>query len=79
MVNKRRSLLDYLKKKDVERYNALIPLGLRVSTSLAALLWGVFDVTCENSGCQSADGSGAGTKSPDRTGTASPAAKPRGQ
>ena len=24
MVNKRRSLLDYLKKKDVERYNALI-------------------------------------------------------
>ncbi len=30
MVNKRRSLLDYLKKKDVERYNALIgKLGLR--------------------------------------------------
>ena len=30
MVNKRRSLLDYLKKKDVERYNALIAkLGLR--------------------------------------------------
>ena len=30
MVNKRRSLLDYLKKKDVERYNALIQkLGLR--------------------------------------------------
>jgi small subunit ribosomal protein S15 len=29
MVNKRRSLLDYLKKKDVERYNALIAkLGL---------------------------------------------------
>ena len=24
MVNKRRSLLDYLKRKDVERYNALI-------------------------------------------------------
>ena len=30
MVNKRRSLLDYLKKKDVERYNSLIQkLGLR--------------------------------------------------
>ena len=30
MVNKRRSLLDYLKKRDVERYNALIQkLGLR--------------------------------------------------
>ena len=30
MVNKRRSLLAYLKKKDVERYNALIAkLGLR--------------------------------------------------
>ena len=30
MVNKRRSMLDYLKKKDVERYNALIAkLGLR--------------------------------------------------
>ena len=30
MVNKRRSLLDYLKKKDVGRYNALIgKLGLR--------------------------------------------------
>ena len=30
MVNKRRSLLDYLKKKDVDRYNALIAkLGLR--------------------------------------------------
>jgi small subunit ribosomal protein S15 len=30
MVNKRRSLLGYLKKKDVERYNALIQkLGLR--------------------------------------------------
>jgi len=30
MVNKRRSLLSYLKKKDVERYNALIAkLGLR--------------------------------------------------
>ncbi len=30
MVNKRRSLLDYLKKKDVARYNALIAkLGLR--------------------------------------------------
>jgi len=30
MVNKRRSLLDFLKKKDVERYNALIQkLGLR--------------------------------------------------
>jgi len=30
MVNKRRSLLDYLKKKDVDRYNALISkLGLR--------------------------------------------------
>lgn len=30
MVNKRRSLLDYLKSKDVERYNALIQkLGLR--------------------------------------------------
>ena len=30
MVNKRRSLLDYLKKIDVERYNALISkLGLR--------------------------------------------------
>ena len=30
MVNKRRSLLDYLKRKDVERYNALIQkLGLR--------------------------------------------------
>ncbi len=30
MVNKRRSLLDYLKKKDVDRYNALIQkLGLR--------------------------------------------------
>jgi small subunit ribosomal protein S15 len=30
MVNKRRSLLDYLKGKDVERYNALIQkLGLR--------------------------------------------------
>lgn len=30
MVNKRRSLLDYLKKKDVDRYNALIgKLGLR--------------------------------------------------
>ena len=30
MVNKRRPLLDYLKKKDVERYNALIAkLGLR--------------------------------------------------
>jgi small subunit ribosomal protein S15 len=30
LVNKRRSLLDYLKKKDVARYNALIQkLGLR--------------------------------------------------
>jgi small subunit ribosomal protein S15 len=30
MVNKRRSLLDYLKRKDVERYNAIIAkLGLR--------------------------------------------------
>lgn len=30
MVNKRRSLLDYLKKKDVQRYNDLIQkLGLR--------------------------------------------------
>jgi small subunit ribosomal protein S15 len=30
MVNNRRSLLDYLKKKDGERYNALIAkLGLR--------------------------------------------------
>jgi len=30
MVNKRRSLLDYLKKKDVGRYNELIQkLGLR--------------------------------------------------
>ncbi len=30
MVNTRRSLLDYLKKKDVDRYNALIAkLGLR--------------------------------------------------
>ena len=30
MVNKRRSLLDYLKAKDVARYNALIAkLGLR--------------------------------------------------
>ncbi len=30
MVNKRRSLLDYLKRKDVARYNALIAkLGLR--------------------------------------------------
>jgi small subunit ribosomal protein S15 len=30
MVNKRRSLLDYLKRKDVERYNGLIAkLGLR--------------------------------------------------
>jgi small subunit ribosomal protein S15 len=30
LVNKRRSLLDYLKKKDAERYNALISkLGLR--------------------------------------------------
>ncbi len=30
MVNKRRTLLDYLKKKDVSRYNALIQkLGLR--------------------------------------------------
>jgi small subunit ribosomal protein S15 len=30
MVNKRRSLLAYLKKRDVERYNALIQkLGLR--------------------------------------------------
>ena len=30
MVNKRRSLLDYLKRKDVHRYNALIAkLGLR--------------------------------------------------
>ena len=30
MVNKRRSLLDYLKKIDVERYNGLIAkLGLR--------------------------------------------------
>jgi small subunit ribosomal protein S15 len=30
MVNRRRSLLDYLKKKDVERYNGLIAkLGLR--------------------------------------------------
>ena len=30
MVNRRRSLLDYLKKKDVERYTALIEkLGLR--------------------------------------------------
>jgi len=30
LVNKRRSLLDYLKRKDVERYNALIAkLGLR--------------------------------------------------
>jgi len=30
MVNNRRSLLDYLKKKDVDRYNALIAkLGLR--------------------------------------------------
>ncbi len=30
LVNKRRSLLDYLKRSDVERYNALIAkLGLR--------------------------------------------------
>jgi small subunit ribosomal protein S15 len=30
LVNKRRSLLDYLKRTDVERYNALIAkLGLR--------------------------------------------------
>ena len=30
LVNKRRSLLDYLKRKDEERYNALIAkLGLR--------------------------------------------------
>ena len=30
MVNKRRSLLDYLKRKDVDRYNSLIAkLGLR--------------------------------------------------
>lgn len=30
LVNQRRSLLDYLKRKDVERYNALIAkLGLR--------------------------------------------------
>jgi small subunit ribosomal protein S15 len=30
LVNKRRSLLDYLKRKDVERYTALITkLGLR--------------------------------------------------
>ncbi|UUL82078.1 MULTISPECIES: 30S ribosomal protein S15 [Sphingomonas] len=30
MVNKRRTLLDYLKKKDVERYQSLIgKLGLR--------------------------------------------------
>ena len=30
MVNKRRSLLDYLKRKDVDRYNAIIQkLGLR--------------------------------------------------
>jgi small subunit ribosomal protein S15 len=30
MVNKRRSLLDYLKRKDVDRYNSLIQkLGLR--------------------------------------------------
>ena len=30
LVNKRRSLLDYLKRKDQERYNALIAkLGLR--------------------------------------------------
>lgn len=30
MVNKRRSLLDYLKRSDVERYNSLIQkLGLR--------------------------------------------------
>ena len=30
LVSQRRSLLDYLKKKDVERYNALIAkLGLR--------------------------------------------------
>ena len=30
MVNKRRSLLDYLKRRDVARYNALIQkLGLR--------------------------------------------------
>lgn len=30
MVNQRRSLLDYLKKKDVERYRAIIKsLGLR--------------------------------------------------
>ena len=30
MVNKRRSLLDYLKRRDVDRYNALIQkLGLR--------------------------------------------------
>jgi len=30
MVNKRRTLLDYLKRKDVDRYNALIAkLGLR--------------------------------------------------
>ena len=30
LVNKRRSLLDYLRKKDVERYQALISkLGLR--------------------------------------------------
>lgn len=30
LVNKRRSLLDYLRKKDAERYNALISkLGLR--------------------------------------------------
>lgn len=30
MVNKRRSLLDYLKRKDVDRYTALITkLGLR--------------------------------------------------
>ena len=30
MVNKRRSLLDYLKRRDVDRYNSLIQkLGLR--------------------------------------------------
>ncbi|MEP6869701.1 MAG: 30S ribosomal protein S15, partial [Novosphingobium sp.] len=30
MVNKRRTLLDYLKRKDVDRYNSLIAkLGLR--------------------------------------------------
>ena len=30
MVNKRRTLLDYLKKRDVDRYNSLIQkLGLR--------------------------------------------------